>query len=272
MSMLRSRNPAMSVFEQARDERLTHDDALARGKVMTLNGTVTATAILLSIVATVAMLVYAPLAKSITAAASGQSFAIPVWIWPALIGSLIGGLVLSLIIAFKPKTSPFIAPIHAAMEGVFVGVVSVLIPMQFLGAASVSLVIQAMLATLAITAGMLIGYATGVLRVGAFMRKVIITATMGLMIYALALILLRFVGINMWNGYADTGIFGIGFTGLCVILASLFLLLDFQYIEAGIANRAPKYMEWVGAWGLMVTLVWLYIEVLRLLAKLQSRD
>ena len=272
MSMLRSRNPAMGVFEQARDERLSHDDIAARGKVMTLSGTVTATAILLSIVATVAMLVYAPLARAIGAAAEGQAPALPAWMWPAMIGSLIGGLALSLVIYFKPKTAPFVAPVHAVLEGVFVGVVSVIIPMQFLGTASVSLVIQAMLATLAITAGMLLGYATGVLRVGAFMRKVIITATMGLVIYTLALMLLRLVGVNMWSGYADTGIMGIGFTGFCVVLASLFLLLDFQFIEAGVEARAPKYMEWVGAWGLMVTLVWLYIEVLRLLAKLQSRD
>jgi len=262
----------MGVFEQARDERLSHDDILAKGKVMTLNGTVTATAILLSIVAVVAMLVYAPLAKGLSGAAANPGYALPGWLFPAMIGSLIGGVVFSLIIYFKPKTAPIVAPLHAVVEGVFVGTVSVIIPLQFLGAASVSLVIQAMLATLAITAGMLIGYATGVLRVGAFMRKVIITATMGLVLYSLALVLLSFTGINMWNGYASTGIMGIGFTGLCVVLASLFLLLDFQYIEAGIANRAPKYMEWVGAWGLMVTLVWLYIEVLRLLAKLQSRD
>ncbi len=268
MSILQSRNPAMGVFDQSSE----HGFAREESKVMTIGGTVTATGILLAIVATVAMMVYAPLAKSLTQAADGSVGTAPGWLWPAMIGSIIGTLVLSFVIYFKPKTAPVVAPIHAAMEGVFVGAISLLIPMQFLGEGSVTLIMQALLATFGIAAAMLFGYATGVLRVGPLVQKIIITAAGGLMLYVATLWILRMFGVGIWNGYADTGIMGIGFTGLVIGLASLFLLLDFQYIEKGVEARAPKYMEWVGAWGLMVTLVWLYVEVLRMLAKLQSRD
>jgi uncharacterized YccA/Bax inhibitor family protein len=132
--------------------------------------------------------------------------------------------------------------------------------------------LQAAVATFAVTGVMLGGYATGILRVGPLLQKVMMTALIGLVGYTALIWILSFFGVGIWNGYADTGMMGIGFTGLCVALASLFLLLDFQYIEKGIEHKAPKYMEWVGAWGLMVTLVWLYIELLRLLSKLQSRD
>ncbi len=258
----------MGVFDKTENPALARDDA----KVMTLGGTVTATGILLAIVASVAILVYTPLAKAMTSAAAGGTYSIPGWIWPAFIGSMIGGIGFSLIIFFKPKTAPVVAPLHAVVEGVFVGIASFVIPMQFLGAGSVTIVMQALLATFGIAAAMLFGYATGVLRVGPLVQKIIVTALMGLVLYVMALWILGMIGINMWNGYADTGIMGIGFTGFCIAIASLFLLLDFQFIEKGIEARAPKHMEWVGAWGLMVTLVWLYIELLRLFAKLQSRD
>jgi uncharacterized YccA/Bax inhibitor family protein len=168
-----------------------------------------------------------------------------------------------------------LAPAHAVLEGVFVGAATFVIPLQFIPPDKVNgpmLAVQAAGATLAITAAMLAGYATGILRVGPLVQKVMITLLIGLVGYTFLLFILSLFGVGIWNGYADTGAMGIGFTVLCAGLASLFLLLDFQYIEAGVQNRAPKYMEWVGAWGLMVTLVWLYIELLRLLAKLQSRD
>lgn len=274
MSMLRSRNPAMGVFEQARDERLSHDDIAARGKVMTLNGTINATAILLAIVATVAMLVYTPLAKGLEIAiANNVSYVPPGWLMPAIGVSIAGGFAVSFLIYRKPKSARFIAPVHAIAEGVLVGLMSFVIPLQFLGENSPTIVIQALVATFAIAGAILLGYATGLLRVGALLQKIMITLGIGIAIYWVSLMLLPLVGVSIWNGFADAGPIGIGFTAVCLILASLFLLLDFQYIEAGIANRAPKYMEWVGAWGLMVTLVWLYIEVLRLLAKLYgNRD
>lgn len=262
MSILQSRNPAMQVLE--------NEDVLSveRKSVMTIGGTVTATGILLSIVAVVGVLCWQAINSSVIA---GNGM--PGWAMPVLWGSLIATIAVSFLIYRKPKTAPFVAPAHAVLEGALVGVATYVIPTQFIPASKIDIpmiAMQAAGATVAVTAAMLIGYASGLLRVGALMQKIIITAGIGLILYAAALYLLRAFGIGIWNGYADTGIMGVGFTVLCAGLASLFLLLDFQYIEAGVQQRAPKYMEWVGAWGLMVTLVWLYIEMLRLLAKLRS--
>lgn len=267
MSMLQSRNPAMRVLES--EQAFGTEQA----RVMTLGGTLTATSILLSIVAVVGILVWQSLNASY---ASSQSF--PGWIMPVMIGTLISGFVVSFVIYRNPKTAPIIAPLHAALEGAFVGVATFIIPMQYMAVEpgttnpTAMLAIQAAVATFGVTGAMLLGYATGILRVGPLLQKVMITMLMGLVTYVVAIMLLGFFGVQVWNGFADAGPMGIGFSVLVIGLASLFLLLDFQYIEEGIDARAPKYMEWVGAWGLMITLVWLYIEILRLLAKLRSSD
>ncbi len=267
MSVLQSRNPAMRVIESE------EPFGIERTSAMTLGGTVTATSILLSIVAVVGILSWQAINSAMISSGS-----MPGWAFPAMIGAFIGGIVVSLIIYKAPKSAPIVAPIHAVLEGAFVGVATFVIPMQFLptqaGAPNpgAMIALQAAVATFAVTGVMLAGYASGVLRVGPLLQKVMITALLGLVGYTALIWILSFFGVGIWNGYASTGLMGIGFTGLCVALASLFLLLDFQYIEKGIEHKAPKYMEWVGAWGLMVTLVWLYIELVRLLSKLQARD
>ncbi|MFK7885011.1 MAG: Bax inhibitor-1/YccA family protein [Phycisphaerales bacterium] len=276
MNALQSGNPAMGALE--RWDRL-EEGAVEKRRVMTLGGTLSATAILLGIVATVGVIVFQKISSFAEASiAAGSQQILPGWAYPALIGSLIGGILFSLIIAFKPKTAPFLAPVHAGIEGVFVGALSVIIPLRFLGGTEVfggtgvTLVMQAMLATFGICAAMLLGYSTGLLKLGGFAKKLIATMSIGLVLYVAALWILSMFGVGIWNGFADTGIIGIGFTAFCLGLASLYLLLDFEFIEKGIQAGAPKYMEWVGAWGLMVTLVWVYIEVLRLLSKLRSND
>jgi len=246
-----------------------------RASVMTIGGTVTATSILLSIVAVVGILIWQNLN---TAFAASGGVAMPGWTMPVMIGALIGGIVVSLVIYRKPTLAPIIAPIHAALEGAFVGVATFYIPMQYMpvdGNApnpTAALAIQAAVATFGVTGAMLMGYATGILRVGPKFQKIMMTALMGLVFYVLALFILGMFGVQIWNGFADAGPMGIGFSLLIIGLASMFLILDFQYIEEGVNAGAPKYMEWVGAWGLMITLVWLYIEILRLLAKLRSND
>ena len=264
MSILQSRNPAMRVLEN--EDVLT----VERKSVMTIGGTVTATGILLSIVAVVGVVVWQAINSSWNA---GNG--VPGWATPVLWGSFFATLAVCFLIYSKPKTAPFVAPIHAALQGALVGVATFIIPMSIAPAGKIDIPMvatQAAGATVAVAAAMLIGYASGLLRVGALLKKVMFTAVIGLILYAIALNLLRVFGVHIWNGYQDTGAIGIGFTVLCAGRASLFLILDFQYIDEGVKNRAPKYMEWVGAWGLMVTLVWLYIELLRLLSKLQARE
>lgn len=266
MTALESRNPAMRVLDQETPFGIERE----RSNVMTLGGTITATSILLSIVAVVGVIVWQQISSAF---ASGQGM--PGWAWPAVIVSMLAGLGISFIIAFKPKTAPVLAPVHAIIEGVFVGALTFVIPMQFIPADQINgpmIALQAATATLAIAAAMLTGYATGILRVGPLLQKIMMTMLFGLIGYTALIWILSFFGVGIWNGYADTGMMGIGFTVLCAGLASMFLLLDFKMIEEGVQKGAPKYMEWVGAWALMVTLVWLYIEMLRLFAKLQSRD
>lgn len=270
---LQSGNPAMGALERW-DQNFT--DAASRPKVMTIGGTVQATGILLAIVAGAGAITYQAVINASVAA--GNTLTLPGWAWPMLIVSFIAMVGVGFLIHGKPRLAPFVAPLHAAVQGVWAGALSAIIPARYLNNMEVfsggatTLIMQAVLATMGICAVMLLGYATGILRVGPFFQKVIITLGAGLLFYVCALHLLRFFGINLWNGFIDSGPIGIGFTVFCLGLASVYLLLDFKFIEEGVRNGAPKHMEWVGAWGLMVTLVWVYVEVLRLLAKLRSSD
>ncbi len=268
MSILQSRNPAMSVIQSERAF------GTEQARVMTLGGTLTATSILLSIVAVVGILVW----QNLNTAFAANANSMPGWVMPVMIGTLISGFVVSFIIYRNPKAAPIIAPVHAALQGAFVGVATFYIPMQYMAVEdgvtnpTAMLAVQAAVATFGVASAMLFGYATGVIRVGPIFQKIMVTAVLGLVVYVVAIMLLGFMGIHIWNGFADAGPMGIGFSVLIIGLASMFLILDFQYIEKGIDAQAPKYMEWVGAWGLMITLVWLYIEILRLLAKMRSSD
>lgn len=186
------------------------------------------------------------------------------------IGSMLIGLVLGLVIAFAPRTAPFISPLYALAEGVFVGAISVIVPQQFNVGEGV--VIQAMMLTFGILFALLAAFSIGMIRIGATAMKVIVVATAGVAVYYIGAMLMGLLGWPILQLGWEGGLWGIAFSAFVVVLASLNLVLDFQYIEAGVMNRSPKYMEWYGAWGLLVTLIWLYIETLRLLAKIQSRD
>jgi uncharacterized YccA/Bax inhibitor family protein len=276
--MLQSRNPTLTRFDQpARWEDLApRSDAsggVIRGeaaRTMTLSGTLLSTAVLLGICAGTAVLSW----NWATGMIAGGDFG-KVQLY--FLGSMIGTLLLGLVISFLPKVSPFLSPVYAAGEGVFLAFFSAFIAYRYLGAAenagAISLIAQAVFITFAIAGGMLLAYASGLLRVGGLVKKIMMTMMFGLMIYAVVLMVGNgLLGANIPNLYSSASPIGIGFTALCVGLASLFLVLDFQHIEEGVKNGHPKYMEWYAAFGLLVTLVWLYIEVLRLLAKLRSND
>ena len=183
------------------------------------------------------------------------------WLW----GGMLGGLVLALITIFAPKASPFTSPLYAIAEGLFLGALSAIFEMQYPGMA-----FQAVGITFCTLFAMLLLYTTGVIRATPAFRRGIMAATFGIMlIYLLTWVLRMFsIGIPYIHG---SGLVGIGFSLFVVVIAAMNLVLDFDLIEEGAKRRAPKYMEWYAAFGLLVTLVWLYIEILRLLSKLRSR-
>ncbi|MCL4197410.1 MAG: Bax inhibitor-1/YccA family protein [Phycisphaerales bacterium] len=251
---MRTANPALSHFTQADTYRMESS------RTMTLNGTAIALGFMLAACSSAAILVW----NLITDPGYQHLF------MPFTLGGLLGGLILGLIISFSPKAAPFLGVPYAVCEGAFLACFSLFVTQRWLGGADTGIIFQAIGATFAVTAAMLILYLAGIVRINSMAMKIMSVALGGLCLYALAILIGNgLIGLNLPNLFADASPLGIGFTILCIGLAAFFLVADFQFIEAGIANGAPKYMEWYGAFGLLVTLVWLYIEMLRLLAKLR---
>lgn len=180
-------------------------------------------------------------------------------------GGLIGGFVLVLVIVFKPGLSPFLAPLYAVCEGAFLGGLSAFFETRYPGIA-----LQAVMLTVGIFLAMLILYSARVLRATPAFTRGGIMATGGVMIVYLIGFVMSFFGAGIPYIHGS-GMIGIGFSLVVIVIAALNLILDFALIERGAEQGAPRYMEWFGAFALLVTLVWLYIEVLRLLAKLRDR-
>ena len=176
---------------------------------------------------------------------------------------LIGGLVLALIVSFKPTTAPYLSVPYAALEGLVLGGISAQFNLRYPGIA-----IQAVGATFAVTVIMLMLYRMRIIRVTNRFRAMVIGATGGIFLLYLATWILGFFHVAVPFINAATPL-GIGFSVLVVGIAAFNLALDFDMIERGAAAGAPKYMEWYGAFALMVTLVWMYLEMLRLLTKIQ---
>ena len=183
-----------------------------------------------------------------------------------MFGGIIGGLVASLVIIFKPTTAGWCSPIYAVCEGLFLGAISSIYESVYSG-----IVMQAALLTFGTLGALLLAYTTGVIKATENFKLGVAAATGGIAIVYLLTFVLGFFGIKM-PFIHESGLIGIGISVFIVVIAALNLVLDFDFIETGVARGAPKYMEWYAAFGLMVTLVWLYVEMLRLLAKLNSRD
>jgi uncharacterized YccA/Bax inhibitor family protein len=184
---------------------------------------------------------------------------------PYLIGSAIAGFVISLILMFKQSWAPILAPIYAAVEGVFIGLISMIFNYMYDG-----IVMQAVFVTLVIFTAMLVAYKTGLLRATPMFTKIIVFATMGVGIFYLITMIMGMFGVQSF--YNGNSWLSIGVSALIAGIAAFNLILDFNMIEEGSKNGFPKYMEWYCAFGLLVTIVWLYLEILRLLAKLNSRE
>lgn len=246
---LRSRNPVLrdKVFQNLH----------ATGEPMTINGTLTRTGLLL-----VLMLITGAWTwnRFMTVAASGNMAAGVDAVQPFFWGGLIVGFILAMVCAFKPRWTPVTAPLYAIAEGTFLGAISAMFEARYHG-----IVLQAVLATIGVLVVMLFLYRSGVIKVTQKFRMGVFAATGGIMLlYLVQWGLSAFTHSSMSFVFGG-GTFGILFSLFVVCIAALNLVLDFDLIERATAQGAPKYMEWYCAFALMVTLVWLYLELLRLL-------
>lgn len=187
----------------------------------------------------------------------------PSGLWVGL--GMIGGLIVAMVTVFKMEWAAYTAPLYAVLEGLFLGSVSLLFAQQYHG-----IVFNAVTLTLAIFAAMFLIYRSGLIKVTHRFRMGVAAATGGIFLIFLASFVLQLFGIRLGLIYG-TGFWGIAFSVVIIVIAALNLVLDFDLIERGAESGAPKYFEWYTAFGLMVTLVWLYIEILRLLSLLQRQ-
>jgi uncharacterized YccA/Bax inhibitor family protein len=231
----------------------------AEGERMTVNGTIGKTATLLVLAVLTAGWTWQ---RFSALAATGDVAAAVGAIQPFLWGGMIAGLVLALVTVFAKRYAGITAPLYALAEGFFLGGISAVLEMRY-----PNIVFQAVMLTAGVMAVMLLAYRSGWIKVTDKFRTGVIAATGAIMLLYLVDIGLRaFTSIDI-PFIHESGAMGIGFSLLVVGLAALNLTLDFDFIERASAQGAPKYMEWFGAFGLMVTLVWLYLEILRLLSK-----
>jgi len=253
--MMRSGNPVLNDKTFTRHVDLTGDDR------MTLMGTVHKTAFLLILLVAFASITWKMV---MTVNAEGQMVAAP-GLFGYMIGGAIGGLIFALITIFKPTWAPVTAPIYAALEGLFIGALSAFAESKFPG-----IVLQATGLTFGILFALLGAYRSGLIKATENFKLGVAAATGGIFLVYMASFVLGMFGVAIPFLHDATPI-GIGISVFICIIAALNLVLDFDFIENGADQGAPKYMEWLGAFGLMVTLIWLYIEILHLLMKLRSR-
>jgi uncharacterized YccA/Bax inhibitor family protein len=189
---------------------------------------------------------------------------VPGDVYKYLLGGCIGGFVVALIIIFCNKTAPLLSPVYAILEGVCLGAITAMFEYMY-----PTIGLQAVALTAGVFISLLGLYVFRIVKATENFKMGVIAATGGICLFYLVTIGLSFFGIKM-PFIHETGMAGIGLSLFIVIVAALNLILDFDFIETGVRNKAPKYMEWYGAFGLLVTLVWLYLEILRLLAKLKK--
>lgn len=254
--MLRSSNPALkdSTFLDLSSGSVVAGDA----GTMTLNGTVNKTGMLLLMT-----VLTAAFAWSQTMVETPEGLQVAPGAMGYLLGGGIGGFVLALVTIFKKQWSPVTAPLYALVEGLFLGAISAIYNAQFQG-----IVLQAVMLTFGIMFALLFAYRSGLIKATENFKLGVAAATGGIALIYIATIGLGLFGIKI-PFIHESGLIGIGFSLFVVVIASLNLVMDFDFIENGVEAGAPKYMEWYGAFGLMVTLVWLYLELLRLLSKLR---
>ncbi|MCV6631575.1 MAG: Bax inhibitor-1/YccA family protein [Flavobacteriaceae bacterium] len=247
MAIFKSKNPALGkkTFEQPID--LTTEP-------MTIEGTVNKTFLLGLLVVASAALTW----NMFTTGVGAQ------YVSMLTIGGAISGLIVAIIIISKKSLAPTLAPVYAVVEGLCLGGISVYMEMSYSG-----IVMQAILITLSVLFGMLFLYKYRIIRATENFKLIVGAATLGIFL----VYLISFVG-SFFNFHVpylhENGPIGIGISLFIVVIAALNLVIDFDFVEEGASKQAPKYMEWYAAFGIMVTLIWLYLEILRLLSKFRD--
>jgi len=232
-------------------------------QVMTINGTVHKTIVLLGVVMIAATYTWRLFFES-PLNMDGTRDISSIYSW--MIAGALGGFGVAIALMFMKQYAGFLAPVYAVLEGLFLGAISAVFENMYPG-----IVMNAVLATFSTFFIMLFAYRTGLIKVTEKFRSIIIVATGAIALMYFLSFILSFFGIGM-NFMYGSGLMSIGISIVVIVIAALNLLLDFDFIERGAASGVAKYMEWFGAFGILVTLVWLYVEFLRLLAKLQGRD
>jgi uncharacterized YccA/Bax inhibitor family protein len=245
---MRTSNPALN----AKTFERFGPGVAAGSEPMTIEGTVNRTAFLLLLLVATATWTWSQTAAGVP-------------VGGYLLGGILGGLVAALITIAKPVWAPVTAPIYALLEGLALGAISAYFQARFPG-----IVIQAVALTFGVLFALLLAYRSGLIPVTQNFRLGVVAATGGIALFYLVAIVLGFFHISIPFLHEGSWL-GIGFSLFVVVIAALNLVLDFDFIEKGAEQGAPKVMEWYAAFGLIVTLVWLYLEILRLLSKLRSR-
>jgi uncharacterized YccA/Bax inhibitor family protein len=245
--LIRSNNPVLK-------EKAFAGQAIT-GEAMTIQGTVNKTGLLLLFVVVAAAWTWG-LGHSETPEAA----------YPWMIGGALGGFVVALITSFKANWAPLLSPIYAVLEGLFLGGISAVLDIRYHGVA-----IQAVTLTFAVMFVMLLAYKFQIIRATRGFKLGVIAATGGIFVAYLANVVMGFFFHTPLFSLYSNSLLSIGISLVIVIIAALNLIIDFDMIDNAARIGAPKYMEWYGAFAMMVTLVWLYLEILRLLSKVRSR-
>ncbi len=256
MSLIKSGNPTLSE-KKFRDTVIPYN--MTNENAMTIKGTLNKFGFMLLMLMGSAFYSWKEFAAS-----EGTSSSL----MPMILGGAIGGFVIALVITFKREWSSYLAPLYAILEGLFIGAISAMYEATYPG-----LVANAVGLTFGVGIAMYFLYSFRIINATQKFKSVVITATVGIGIFYLIVMILQAFNVSQMSFLlSEGGTFGIIFSLFVVTIAALNLILDFDMIEQGANIGAPKYMEWYGAFGLMVTFVWLYLEMLRLLSKISSRD
>ena len=250
---MRTSSPALSEEKFAQEAQAAFGDRVGdpATETMSIGGTVRACIALLAILVVAGAFAWDAIDPQV------NEVEVPIWYWICLVAALI----VAIVTIIKPRFAPFTAPVYAALEGAVVGGISRLFEIEFEG-----IVLQAVMLTLGVFVILLGLYASRLIKVTENFRLGVIAATGAIVLVYVVDLILRAFGAEI-PYLNDAGPVGIGISVVIVVIAALNLVLDLDFIEQGADSRAPAYMNWYAAFGLLVTLVWLYLEILRLLAK-----